>query len=218
MSIQPVHYYHVWAGDRYHGSAWEVPAREHFAALEAAGFDGDVRIGLLGGLTERASAIRTLKELWPEADIVVQADEGFEQITIEVMHEWSKEAHPQTPVFYSHTKGAFQDCPMNTQWRQAMNGYLIDHWTEWALAIRRGSYDAIGLHWLTHEQYPEYIHPMKPMFGGNFWWARAGYLAQLERVTGTPEFPPINRWEAEGWVGQGGPKVMDLVPGWPNYG
>jgi hypothetical protein len=50
-----------------------------------------------------------------------------------------------------------------------------------------------------------------PLFAGNFWWARAKYLATL------PEPETENRRQAEGWVGLGGPKVYDLRPGWPDW-
>jgi hypothetical protein len=156
-----------------------------------------------------------LREACPQSEVIVQADEGFEQVTIDVMHAWSKTADPETPVYYAHDKGAFQDHPVNTRWRQAMDGALLYEWE--ARAAELDEYEAIGLHWLTHEQYPRCIDPRKPMFGGNFWWARAGYLAKLERVRGTPEFPPVNRWEAEGWMGQGFPKVLCLKDGWPVY-
>lgn len=211
----PVHWYHIWCGDRYHGSNWAVPAGEHFYELERVKFPGQVRVGIVGGLSERAGVMKWLREAWPSSTVEVQADEGYEQVTIDAMHAWSREADPHTPVYYAHTKGAFQDTPMNTRWRASMDGLLLGNWEKCVTALH--SYDAIGLHWLTHREWPEKIDPRKPMFGGNFWWATAGYMAKLSRVTGTQEFPPVNRWEAEGWLGQGFPKVLNLVPGWPPY-
>ena len=214
-SPEPVHWYHIWAGDRWHGSAWHRPAVEHFGTLAGAQFPGEVYVGVVGDLSERAGVLRFLAEAWPGAKAVVQADEGYEQVTIDAMHIWSKTVPDGTPVYYAHTKGALNDSLPNALWRRAMDELTAGCWYDRVADLRE--YDAVGLHWLTHEQFPEYINPRKPMFGGNFWWARAGYLAGLEPVTGTPERPPVNRWEAEGWLGQGFPKIRDLRPGWPDY-
>lgn len=207
--MQPVHYYHIWVGDHYHGSAWLEPAQEHFDRLAAGGFKGDVRVGIVGGVKERVGCLNWLRAQETPATVAVTADEGFEMVTLSVMHEWAKTADPATPVYYAHTKGAFQRCPMNTRWRTAMDAALLDPWKIRMAELEQ--YDAIGLHWLTHQQYPQWISPLRPMFGGNFWWVRAGYLATLAPV----EYS--SRWSAEGWVGTGFPKVLDVVPGWPDY-
>lgn len=213
--MRPVHWYHIWVGDTHHGSAWHTPAAEHFALLESSGFDGEVRAGIVGGVRERVECVNWLRQQKVPARVAVTADEGFEQVTIEAMHTWAKSADPAAPVLYCHTKGALQAHPMNTLWRNSMDKLLTGAWRERVADLDR--YDAVGLHWLTHKEYPAFIDPRKPMFGGNFWWSKAGYLAGLERVRGTPEFPPVNRWEAEGWLGQGFPEVLDLAPGWPDY-
>lgn len=218
---RPIHWYHIWTGDHYHGSAWLPAAEEHFGALVNAEFEGDVCVGIVGGLPERAEAMSWLRGWWPKSRVMVQADEGFEQVTIDAMHSWCKWADPAVPVLYSHTKGALHVGDMNRDWRMAMDELLVGtvgkpNWRECVKSLH--SHDAVGCHWLTHKQYPELINPRKPMFGGNFWWANAGYIAKLAPVTGTPERPPVNRWEAEGWMGQGFPKVLDLKPGWPVYG
>jgi hypothetical protein len=213
----------VWAGDAYHGSNWLNPFQEHFGAMHNADFKGDVWVGIVGGLPQRAEVMSQLRGWWPEAQVVVQADEGFEQVTIEKMHQWSKVVRPDTPVYYSHTKGALNNHSMNEYWRREMDGHLIGgglavqgghDWRECVELLK--DYDAVGLHWLTGKQFPGLIGI--PMFGGNFWWATAGYLAGLERVQGTPEFPPVDIHGAEGWMGQDCPKVFDFKPGWPVYG
>lgn len=213
--MKPVSFYHIWVGDARHGSAWKLPAEEHFAALHAAEFNGDVAVGLVGGDAERNEACDWLFDRWPDWRLATAAEEGYEQVTIEALHTWCKTADPATPVFYAHTKGAFQACEMNHRWRRAMTEMLVGGWRDRVADLE--TYDVSAMHWLTHEQYPDWIHPLKPMAGGNFWWARAGYVVTLDRVTGTPEFPPVNRWAAEGWLGQKFPKVRDLCPGWPLY-
>lgn len=207
--MKPVHFYHVWVGDRYHGSAWQQAADEHFHLLEAAQFDGDVRIGLVGGLSERASAMRWLREAWPASEIIVTADEGYEMITLEELHGFCQTADPDTPVYYAHTKGAMNLSPYTIAWRKSMDIRCTWEWSERVADLQ--TVDAAGCHWLTHADWPGKIDPRRPMFGGNFWWANAGYLAKL---------PPLeykSRYHAEGWMGQGFPEVRDLVPGWPIY-
>ena len=218
--MKPVHWYHMWVGDHYHTAAWEIPAEEHFGALINAEFDGEVYVGLVGGLPERAAAMKWLRGWWPESEIVVQSDEGFEQVTIGEMHKWCKWAREDVPVYYAHGKGSLRNLPGNRDWRMAMDKLLIGTvgkpaWKDCVNSLH--TYDAVGCHWLTHEQYPEDINPRAPMFGGNFWWANSGYLAKLGEVQGTPERPPVTRWGAEGWVGTGFPSVLDLKPGWPDY-
>jgi hypothetical protein len=208
--VKPVHYYHIWAGDRYHGSAWQTPAVEHFAELKAAGFDGEVRIGLVGGQPERIGVMQFLRTACPQSDIVVQADEGFEMVTIDAMHKaCQEELDPFTPVLYAHTKGALNRGPYADKFRRSMTKHVVGGWRECVKSLH--SYDATGCHWLTHEQFPQYIDPRRPMFGGNFWWAKAVYLA------GLPPVEYVSRWSAEGWMGQGFPNVADLLPGWPAY-
>ena len=207
--LAPVSYYHIWAGDRYHGSAWQTPAVEHFAALNAAQFTGEVRAGITGGQSERLDVIRLLREACPQSQVVVQADEGFEQVTLGAMHQWAKEADPGTPVYYAHTKGALQDTPGNARWRRAMDDVLLGGWEGCVKSLH--DYDAAGMHWLTHDDWPEFIGSGTPIFGGNFWWANAGYLAKLEPAG------LRSRWDAEAWVGSGSPRVLNLKPGWPDY-
>lgn len=207
--MKPVHFYHVWAGDHYHRSAWHAPALEHFDALRHARFDGEVLVGMTGEPTHCGYVYKFLREAWPAARVIAREDEGFEQVTINYMHRWVKEAKPDTPVYYAHTKGALNNSPANTRWRRAMESVLTDNW--YARVTDLADYDAVGMHWLTHEKFPDHINPRRPMFAGNFWWANAGYLAKLEPATSG------NRWQAEGWMGTGFPKVLDLMPGWPDY-
>lgn len=199
----------MWVGDDWHGSNWRVPAQEHFQVLKDGGFPGEVRVGLVGGVSERVEAMQEIIGMYPGVRFSAKGEDGFEMVTIHALHEWAKEANPDTPVYYSHSKGAFNDTAANHRWRQQMDDALGACWDLCVDSLKK--YDAVGLHWLTSEDYPQHIDPKRPMFGGNFWWAKAGYLAGL---------PPVGyrtRWEAEGWMGQGFPKVLDLKPGWPDY-
>jgi hypothetical protein len=215
MTPAATHWYHVWVGDRYHGSGWMLPAKEHFAKLAEARFDGEVRVGVVGGMSERASAIREIKSWCPEAQITVQAEEGYEQVTLEKMHAFAKITDPDHPILYMHTKGALNATPYNRAWMRAVDEELVGNWAQCAEAL--ATHDMVGMHWLTPERFPDLISEGKPMFGGTFFWATADYLAKLPPVGGTPERPPVNRYAAESWAGQAKPNVLDLRPCWPLY-
>ena len=213
----PLHVYHVHVGHGHVSSRWEPVVEEHFRALRDAQFEGRVGVGLVGDQEKRTQAIRMLDKLWPDWWILAAADEGFEQPTIDAMHRVAKDADPATPVLYCHTKGAFQDTPFNRAWRRGMTSDLVGFWQACVMSLNQ--YDVIGRHWLTHEEFPKTITNGNPMFAGNFWWARAGYLAGLPPVQGGEPGMPLNRYKAEDWIGQGNPspKVLDLHPGWPDY-
>lgn len=211
------HFYHLWVGDRHHGSNWMLPAKEHFAKLAEHRFDGQVMVVLVGGMSERAQAFREVKNWCPEAQLLGSADEGYEQVTIEKMHEFAKLADPAHPILYMHAKGSFNDNPYNRSWMRAADDMLLENWKQYSSLLSMRVYDMIGMHWLTPQKFPRQISEGKPMLAGNFYWATAGYLARLPPVTGTPERPPVDRYAAEAWHGQGSPNVLDLRPGWPLY-
>ena len=207
-AIRPVHWYHLFCGGDV-PSLWEAPLAEHVAALRAAGFGGACRIGLVGGSAQQRGARAWLAEHWPEAEIITTAAYGFEQVTLVPLREWSTVADPATPVLYCHSKGSFQAAPYNRDWRQAMTVACIEKWHACVTALETA--DAVGLHWLTADAFPGHIDT--PFFGGNFWWATAGYLATLEPV----EVDDVNRYEAERWIGTGNPRVKALSTTWPEY-
>jgi hypothetical protein len=202
-------WHHLWVGDDRHGANWKPPAVDHFAALNNAGFDGDVVVGLVGGHRQRQEARDWLHERCPSWILGVVAEEGFEMVTLNVMHQWAqrRDTDPKTPVLYTHGKGSFQSSPYADRWRKSMIYHLVNGWRECVNSLH--TVDAVGCHYLTPETAPGKVDI--PMFGGNFWWANAGFIAGL---------PPVgwsSRWEAEGWIGRGNPAVENLVEGWPVY-
>lgn len=222
MAPAPVHFFHMHVGHGHVPSRWEVPAQEHFTALRDAEFRGRVCVGLVGDEENRLTARLWLDKTWPRWQPAVVADDGYEQWTLAAMHRWAKAADPQTPVYYAHTKGAYQDHPFNHNWRRGMEALLmgtsaIHTWRDRVGDLASGKWDAVGLHWLTPDDFPVTISVGRPMFAGNFWWATAGYLATLPEVEGGNPMLGYNRFKAEEWLGQLQPRVLDLKPGWPEY-
>jgi hypothetical protein len=202
------HYYHAYAG-----GLWQVPVAEHLAAIGDAALGGmDAMVtGLAGPGTARREArdvIAAGQRAWgcpPHVARWIEADEGWEQLTLQAIHEDVHEIPGELAILYVHTKGAHDDSPVNKGWRRGMTRQVVGQWQRCTELLAEG-YDAVGCHWVV--QYPE--NP--PFFAGNFWWARASYLRTLA--------PPVNdsRYTAELWLSQGAPRVFDLVPGWPGYG
>jgi hypothetical protein len=149
----------------------------------------------------------------PVHTLVAEAETGFEQVTLKALQSWVAEPDPQTPVLYTHAKGAGVPDPYHDRWRYAMDSRLLFYWRDHVKSL--ASVDAIGSHWLepgVDYNLGDFEYRIDtPFFGGNFWWASAGYLAKLPPVRNS------SRYDAESWIGLGNPRVLDLAPGWPVY-
>jgi hypothetical protein len=204
------HFYHVGAdGD------WEPAAAAHVAAIRAAGLDCPVTIGVTGYPANTARAATRMAGMWPEAEIACADGPGFEQPTLTLARGWAR-AHRRAMILYAHTKGASSGGWFNTAWRESMTADVVGRWA-YCLDILAGGCDVVAPHWLDPDCFPGMAHAtqrnggsLTPYPGGNFWWARAAYLATLP----VPD-PDGTPWDAERWVGLGRPHAYDLRPGWP---
>ncbi|HYV89717.1 MAG TPA: glycosyltransferase, partial [Candidatus Polarisedimenticolia bacterium] len=95
------------------------------------------------------------------------------------------EFHRQARILYLHTKGASHPQPtlQNADWRRMMLYFLVERHEQAIAALT--SADVVGCNLL---------EAPKRHFSGNFWWAKASYLAGLAPV------PAGDRHEAEWWV------------------
>lgn len=193
------HYYHLYADGQ-----WQEPVAEHLAALATIDVPLDVTVGLVGSPDNRAAARDALAGL--AVSRWVQADGGWEQVTLAALRADLAYVH-SGPVLYAHTKGAHDPSPINVAWRHSMTRRVVAGWRE--CLDRLAEVDVVGCHWLTRAAYPRLVD--NPFFGGNFWWAHPDYLRHL------PALDYDTRWDAEKWVGQGRPRVHDLLPGWPGF-
>lgn len=199
------HFYHVWADGN-----WRVPLAEHLAALDESGFRGVFAVGLIGASENRAAVIDALKDRWAP-EIVAEGLSGFEAATLNAARAYAKSY--DGAVLYAHTKGAATVEPFRDRWRRSMTDRVVRGW-EFNLSALR-TVDAIGCHWLTEAEHPGMFGPMtvpaegSGFFGGNFWMARCDYLRTLPPCEDEP------RWRCESWIGLNKPKVIDLLPGWP---
>lgn len=193
------HFYHVFAdGD------WERPLLQHVAALNESGLMDeldDMFIGIVGSSENRTA----VKKVAP-GFVVAEADTGWEQVTLEQVHDWSKTNDAY--VFYAHTKGAWSQDELARQWRISMTYDTVIRWRECVEYLHE--LDAAGPYWLKSHEPEHQQHEF--FFAGNFWWARSDYLARL------PKLRYESRFNAEGWIGLGNPKVAVLRKGYSYWG
>lgn len=204
---RPVHFYHLHAG----ATHWLKPARGHFQALHDAEFWGEVHVGLVGTTEQRLTAEAWLDELWPGWIRANEAEHGYEQVTLASLHSYARSLPSNTPVLYCHTKGAWRQGENQELWRQCMQVHCVTRWRDCTGFLDEG-YDTVGVHWISEEVLrKEGFSGVGKHYGGNFWWATAGYLAGLPPVT------HASRYDAEGWIGKDEPRYADLAPGWIDH-
>ena len=193
------HFYHVYAdGD------WQSPVTEHLHALTVSGLLerlNDFFVGIVGTPENR----QLVREALP-AVVIAEADEGWEQVTLQELHNYSHKQKAQ--VLYAHTKGAYQVDELRRLWRVAMTHDTVTRWRECVEELEK--VQVAGPFWMksSTSEHSEHAH----FFGGNFWWAQSDYLRTLEPVR------TEHRYQAEGWVGLGKPSVKNLREGLPTLG
>jgi len=193
------HFYHVYADGN-----WEDIAQDHVRNLEYSGLLGeldDMFLGIVGSKANRDAVRRELPGV-----VVAEADEGWEQLTLQALHDYAQEN--QAKVFYAHTKGAWSSDPIAEPWRVSMTHDTVTRWQECASMLNL--VEAVGPFWI-ESLMPEH-RDHEHFFGGNFWWARSTYLAKLEPVK------TEHRYQAEGWIGLGTPSIFNMRPGNPTWG
>jgi len=140
--------------------------------------------------------------------------------TMNFMHEWAK-AHPTWLVCFFHAKGATHPGDaLIANWRRCLEHHVIERWDRCVADLESGQFDAVGVHWMTREQFGPIINPEHggtPHFGGVFWWATAKYLAGLPALPRTVTCKEDFFWP-EHFCGSGPtpPRVKDYHSGWPN--
>ena len=195
------HYYHVWAG-----GAWAPPCNEHDRALSETGFPVKPLCGVTGPPQDRAVFAQWAHEHgW---EIVIEADEGWEQLTLCELRRWARLDPVASTVLYMHAKGSRHDLHgTNTAWRREMTKRLIGEWGLIQMLLL--NHDAVGCCWRNAAEFYPHMKHGNGMFAGNFWWSTRYFLATL---------PPLEHrtaGDAECWIGQGSPDVIDMLPSWP---
>ena len=184
------HFYHIFADGH-----WQQPFTEHIQALNESGLMEAldfIGVGIIGSDLNR-KAVR--EALPPNFVVVVEAQRGWEQITLE-----SIDLSEPAKIFYAHTKGASNPDSLRILWRQSMTNGCVYGWKICVDVLDKG-YSAVGCYWRDSPQ---------QHFSGTFWWTTTEYLKTLPM--------PIlrhTRFDAEMWIGKGprGSRMADLCPG-----
>jgi len=139
--------------------------------------------------------------------------------TILMLEDWIPE-HRDWLVLYLHSKGSTHQAGdgFNTRWRKCMMKGVVNNWRTCVADLGAG-FEAVGSHWME----PPATPAGQFIFAGNFWWARAEFLATLpsirtrSRITISGIDSIDSRYESEVWLGNGSrrPKIKDYHgPDW----
>lgn len=123
--------------------------------------------------------------------------EEYEFRTLAFLHNFCK-GNRGARVFYIHTKGVSNPRNRSKQdWRCLMEYFIIEQFRLCLHELKK--VDIVGINW---REGP--YKRITPHFSGNFWWARASYIASLPAPVGN------SRFDAEFWIGKGNPWVAEL--------
>lgn len=189
-------YFHCYADGQ-----WALPVHQYCQALKESNLSdfAIVNLGLVGSKENRDHVRDYIDSKFRiPYKVIVEKESGWEQETLKVLHEDSKNL-PPFRAFYAHTKGSAFPTPINNDWREDMIYHLVGKWRKASSLLNQ--YDAVGIYWLDRLTF----------FAGNFFWVNSEFLADL------PECGTENRHLAESWLrsGQIKPKIYDLFPGFP---
>jgi hypothetical protein len=114
-----------------------------------------------------------------------QANLGwFETPTLDELWKWSRE-HTDAAVLYCHSKGVSKPWNPNEKcWRQIMMYQVVARWREHLERLTES--DCVGIYYNIHRSHPHYA--------GNFWIARADWVAHL------PHPWEHRLWPRNGWL------------------
>lgn len=210
--MKPIkHFYHIYASGQ-----WLVPVQEHLQALVTSGLIDELdefNIGIVGTELQRQEVKDYLNSVCEGFIIVTETASGWEQETLDKLYEAALNSEEPFWAFYAHTKGAANTSAVNISWRKLMTEQTVLNWKNTVKHL--DGYDAVGALWMRDREGFTRGGPCigRPgFFAGTFWWANSTYLASL----GYPH--RLNRWCAEGWIGQSGRIVSNqgIVNGYHN--
>jgi hypothetical protein len=190
------HFYHV-----YSNGSWEMPFREHINALRHTSLIDNLysfHIGIVGNEQSRESVKRLIKDENLNAVICCEADDGWEQETLDELLEFSKENDGL--ILYAHTKTAVNINDLHLRWRKSMAYHNIINWQKNVDILTNPDevFHITGCHYLDSAtaSNPDTV-PVKTFKGfmaGNYWWSKLEYIRNLDKCHRN------NRYFAEIWI------------------
>ena len=141
-----------------------------------------------------------------------------ENLTIIEIERWAP-LHLDWLVLYKHSKGATHEPDshygknVSAPWRRAMMEDLVMNWRQCVADLESGA-DVACSHFMRG-----LADGTQNIAAGNFWWAKASFLANLpsmwlrERIKQSGISAAESRFESEVWLGNGKmPRVMEYRP------
>ena len=198
------HFYHAYAD----GTDSIPVVQEHLYNLVSSNLSKyleEFYIGIVGSEINRKNLKDMLSTFTKDLkfEIIFEEPLGYEQITLEKMHEYAK--FNEGYYFYAHSKSSSKTNQSNKCWMKTMEFFNV---LKWEQAIERlSSCDAVGCFWMTYEKYPKHEHwshtnkDTNSFFAGNYWWTTSSVIKDL------PKPDLTNRYMAEQWIGN----KVDLI-------
>lgn len=143
--------------------------------------------------------------------------------TLYDLQQWLP-GHEDWHVCYFHAKGiTHANFEPYIRWRNCMEASVIVNWRRCIADLDRG-YETVGCHWIDRAKYPR-DHEEKfdqtwnlggHIWGGNFWWAKSGYLRSLPKLPSNSTCRGED-FIAEIWIGSNKyqPTALDYAPHFP---
>ena len=187
------HFYHIYCNNN-----WSQIVPFHLECLKRYGLLDSLttfNIGLVGNKEHRDVVKHFLDTKNIKFDIVAESNDGWEQVTMNKLYEFSQ--NNEGYVLYAHSKGAVNNGEQNKQWRKSMTWYNVVKWRD---AVNKlDNCDAVGCHWHDFTKQSSSTlggpHTGNCWFAGTFWWSKLDLLRQI----GAPGMS--SRYDAEVWIG-----------------
>jgi hypothetical protein len=218
--MRPTVYYHIWAPEG--GGLWKLMVDEQLKRLYRSGLSSHATVKCaIGGA--QAPQIREFVSLYEWVNVIEcrHDDTEYEGLTLKHLYDDCVSGRVEK-LMYFHTKGMSHFCESTcsdrrfravNSWRHFLEWGCIDKWKDNIDKLDR--YQVSGVNYLSEPW---------PHMSGNFWWARADYIAGLqhptkERFQVTPQdFGHIERLNFEKWIGMNRPSVFSFYSAPTPYG
>ena len=203
------HYYHLFLPEGAEKRGLDI-LKEHMCGLRSSGLAADFQCISIMVISRWAGARAEVQAIAPEAQ-VWQVSAGHEAATLVRIQADLGKIPDEALVFYAHSKGVsytangeggIDEQRRAAAWRKTMAYFCVTRWTEAIRPLVEETCDVSGVFYLTPSVWREKCSLRgvnfgdSPYYGGNFWWARAGFLKKLPKVDLT-----ASRYFAERWIG-----------------
>ena len=124
-----------------------------------------------------------------------------ESFTLNGVRRIAKALEYDFKLFYIHTKGVTRQKKSIELWRMFLEYFTINCWLHCVDALNQA--DVAGVNRRIYGK--RRVH-----FSGNFWWANSSYIRTLPELSLEGYGREPNRWDAEFWIGDGNPTLVQL--------